>query len=115
MGKRQLSWGYWSGALSLLLLHTLVEIAPVVALPVPEEPLNPEESFNEDLPEEILRTEIILEARSPIDGEPLTAAEYAALQEELTAPDRVHQLPSDVQHTIFLLRILRTFRVFSPF
>ena len=34
----------------------------------------------EDTPEEILRTEIITEARSPINGELLTAAEYAELQ-----------------------------------
>ena len=34
----------------------------------------------EDTHEEILRTEIITEARSPIDGELLTAAEYAQLQ-----------------------------------
>jgi len=44
----------------------LLTPAPATALPPPE-----------DLPEEILRTEIITEARSPIDGQPLTAAEYA--------------------------------------
>ena len=42
---------------------------PAIALPPPE-----------DLPEEILRTEIITEARSPIDGQPITPAEYAKLQ-----------------------------------
>jgi hypothetical protein len=47
----------------------LLGTAEVIALPPPE-----------DLPEEILRTEIITEARSPIDGQPLTAAEYAQLQ-----------------------------------
>ncbi|MCT7993924.1 hypothetical protein [Laspinema olomoucense] len=35
-----------------------------------------------DVPEEILRTEIITQGRSPIDGTPLTPAEYAALLEE---------------------------------
>ena len=37
----------------------------------------------EDIPEEILRTEIIIEARSPIDGKSLSAAEYAELQAKL--------------------------------
>lgn len=35
-----------------------------------------------DIPEEILRTEIITQGRSPIDGTPLTPAEYAALLED---------------------------------
>jgi len=34
----------------------------------------------EDLPEEILRTEIITEARSPVDGRPLTPSEYATVE-----------------------------------
>ena len=37
----------------------------------------------EDIPEEILRTQIITEARSPYDGSPLTAAEYAEIQGRL--------------------------------
>ncbi len=32
-----------------------------------------------DLPEEVLRSEIITEARSPIDGKPLSAADFAEL------------------------------------
>ncbi len=32
-----------------------------------------------DLPEEVLRAEIITEARSPIDGKPLSAGEFAEL------------------------------------
>ncbi len=44
----------------------------VIALPPPE-----------DTPEEILRTQIIIEARSPIDGKPLNAAEYIQLQAPL--------------------------------
>ena len=37
----------------------------------------------EDIPEEILRTEIILEGRSPIDGQALSAAEYEELKVDL--------------------------------
>jgi hypothetical protein len=52
-----------------LLLCLLLLPTPAISLPPPE-----------DLPEEILRTEIITEARSPIDGQPITPAEYAQLQ-----------------------------------
>ena len=38
---------------------------------------------DEEINEEVLRTEIITEARSPIDGQPLTPAEYAELQAAL--------------------------------
>ncbi len=37
-----------------------------------------------DVPEEILRTEIITQARSPVDGTALTPGEYAALLEDPT-------------------------------
>lgn len=37
-----------------------------------------------DVPEEILRTEIITQGRSPVDGTPLTPSEYAALLEDPT-------------------------------
>jgi hypothetical protein len=38
-----------------------------------------------EIPEEILRTEIITEARSPIDGQPLSAAEFAELVVQIQA------------------------------
>ena len=52
---------------------------PVRAHPVPGK----QDVLIEDIPEEVLVTEIILEARSPLNGEPLSAAEYAQLQDEL--------------------------------
>jgi hypothetical protein len=51
---------------------TVMLPAPALALPPPT-----------DLPEEYLRTKIILEARSPLNGEVLTAAEYSDLLTEL--------------------------------
>jgi hypothetical protein len=51
---------------------TLMLPTPALALPPPT-----------DLPEEYLRTKIILEARSPLNGEVLTAAEYNDLLTEL--------------------------------
>ena len=68
----------------------------------------------EDVPEEILRTEIILDARSPIDGEPLTPAEYALLQEELSRyPDP--EVAPEIRRIIRLLYLRRAIRSVFPF
>ncbi len=77
--------------------------SPVIALPPPE-----------DTPEEILRTKIIIEARSPIDGKSLTAAEYIQLQAQLQlAPPP--KLDPKIREQIFLLRIRKTLLQFFPF
>jgi hypothetical protein len=78
---------------------------PLAALPAPEE-----------TPEEILRSEIITEARSPVDGKPLTAAEYAALQAELqvAAPSRP-EVPRPVERSLNLLRLRQFIKTFFPF
>ena len=68
-----------------------------------------------DIPEEVLRTEIILEARSPVDGKPLNAAEYAELQAKLQTRPTPPKLNPQVRDTIFLLRLRRTLRTFFPF
>ena len=63
-----------------------------------------------DIPEEVLRAEVITEARSPIDGKPLSAAEFA----ELVVTTRL-QLEREnasvatnnpkIKETLFLLRL----------
>ena len=68
----------------------------------------------EDLPEEVLRTEIITEGRSPEDGTVLTAAEYADLQAELAEGEFPPTINQEVEHTIFLLRLLKLFRTLNP-
>ncbi|WP_017655793.1 hypothetical protein [Fortiea contorta] len=74
-----------------------------VALPPPE-----------DIPEEILRTEIITEGRSPIDGKPLTAAEYAELQEQLqTSPPP--KLNSSLRQTVYLIQLRKALLQLFPF
>ena len=75
-----------------------------VALPPPE-----------DTPEEILRTEIILEGRSAIDGKVLSAAEYEQLQAELAQSSLSPELDSDVEQIIFLLRVRKLFKTLIPF
>lgn len=69
----------------------------------------------EDTPEEILRTEIITEARSPIDGELLTAAEYAELQALLQEDPTDPVVSAQIQEIITLLRLRRAIRTFFPF
>ncbi|MDX2099205.1 MAG: hypothetical protein SFW36_15615 [Leptolyngbyaceae cyanobacterium bins.59] len=69
----------------------------------------------EDLPEEIMRGEIITEARSPLDGKPLTAAQYAEVQASLqTIPVVIEQLPPGLRNNLFLLRIRRLIRTVIP-
>jgi hypothetical protein len=75
----------------------------VIALPPPE-----------DIPEEILRTEIITDARSPVDGQSLTAAEYAELQEQLQVSPPP-KLNTKLRQTVFLLRLRKTLLQFFPF
>jgi hypothetical protein len=69
---------------------------------------------SEDAPEEILRTKIIIEARSPIDGKFLTAAEYAQLQAQLQEVPPPKLNPK-IREQIFLLRLRKTLLQFFPF
>ncbi|MGF1536327.1 MAG: hypothetical protein ACFB4J_07570 [Elainellaceae cyanobacterium] len=80
-----------------------VTLLPAVALPPPE-----------DVPEEVARTEIILEARSPVDGEPLTAVEYAELLAELAEREYPPEVSSELQDLLFQLRVLKLLRTFTP-
>ena len=78
--------------------------AKTIALPPPE-----------DIPEEILRTEIITQARSPIDGKLLTASEYAQLTAKLQQRTFPPKLSPKLRETVFLLRLRRLIKQFFPF
>lgn len=67
-----------------------------------------------EIPEEVLRTEIITAANSPIDGKPLTAAQYAELQAQHSDSPPLKLSPK-VRETIFLLRLRQLIRTFAPF
>ncbi len=67
-----------------------------------------------EIPEEVLRTEIITAANSPIDGKPLTAAQYAELQAQLQ-DSPTPKLSPKVRETVFLLRLRQLIRTFAPF
>jgi hypothetical protein len=92
-----------SKLLSLFLGIALVMAKSAVGLPPPE-----------DIPEEILRTEIVTQARSPIDGELLTAAEYAQLQAELSQRSTPPELAPEIRQNIFLLQLLDFLETISP-
>lgn len=81
-----------------------VTIRSAVSLPPPEE-----------TPEEVLRTEIITQARSPIDGKPLSAAEYAQLEAQLQQRQITPPLSPQVRETISLLRLRRAILTIFPF
>lgn len=69
----------------------------------------------EDVPEEILRTEIILEGRSPIDNQPLSASEYEELEAELRESHLDPQINEDIRQIIFLLQIRKLIKTIIPF
>ena len=89
--------------LHLLVTLTVLGEQASIALPPPE-----------DTPEEILRTEIILDARSPLDGQPLTAAEYAELEAQLQQSAFPPEVNSDIQHLVFLLQIRKLLKTLIP-
>ena len=92
--------------LSSLIIGNLLLIATQKSLALP--PVD-------DIPEEVLRTEIILEARSPIDGKPLTASEYAQLKEEKAKSPYPPQINSKIRTIVFLLEIRRFVKTVLPF
>lgn len=75
-----------------------------LALPPPDE-----------IPEEVLRTEVITEARSPLDGNPISAADYAALQASLRDPNTEVIVDPDIADLIQLLRFRRVLKPILPF
>lgn len=88
---------------SALTIIVSILSSPASSLPPPD-----------DIPEEILRTEIITAARSPVDGKPLTAAEYLELQSQLrTVPPP--KLDPKIRENIFLLRLRSVLKSVFPF
>ncbi|MGB3694489.1 MAG: hypothetical protein WBG70_06795 [Spirulinaceae cyanobacterium] len=94
---------YWARIVTLNLGILPVGIQTTLALPPPE-----------DIPEEVLRTEIITEARSPIDGKILTAAEYAELEAQLAQSPYAPELNAKTRQLIFLLQIRKLLRTITP-
>jgi hypothetical protein len=87
-----------------VLIYTVLWCQGALALPPPE-----------DIPEEVLRTEIITEGRSPLDGQPLSVSEYEELQEKLAKSPYPPQLSPQLRQLIFLLRVRQMFKIIVPF
>jgi hypothetical protein len=66
-----------------------------------------------DIPEEILRAEIIVEARSPIDGKPLSATEFAELvvrvEQQLARDEGAATIKTSPFKNVLVLLRLRSF------
>lgn len=69
----------------------------------------------DDIPEEVLRSQIILEGRSRVDGRPLSPVEYLAEEEALGEPNVPRKLDPEVRQLVFLLQIYNLLRTFVPF
>ena len=71
----------------------------------------------EDIPEEVLQTDIITTGRSPLDNQPLSAADYAELQEQLRqTPEEVPpRLAPAIKRNLGLLRLLKVLKGILPF
>ena len=69
----------------------------------------------EDLPEEILRTEIILYGRSPIDNRALTAPEYVLEQEKIAQSSLTTTIDPKIRELIFLLQVRKFLKTITPF
>ena len=69
----------------------------------------------EDTPEEILRTEIILHGRSPIDNRPLTASEYVMENDRIAQSSLNTTIDPKIRELIFLLRLRKLLKTITPF
>jgi hypothetical protein len=98
---------FFSFQISTLTMMPMLGLAETQSKPV-----------QEDTPEEVLRAEIYTDARSPIDGKQLSAAEYTELMENLRSLDGIP--PEDfvspkVREVIGLLKLRKFLRQFIPF
>ncbi|MBE9139830.1 hypothetical protein IQ254_21975 [Nodosilinea sp. LEGE 07088] len=69
----------------------------------------------DDVPEEVLRTELITEARSPLDGEPIDPVNYATLQDQLRDPNIETVVNTEIAQLIQLLEFRRVLKPILPF
>ncbi len=90
------------GVIGLLLMELTSSTA--MALPPPDE-----------IPEEILRAEADLGARSPIDNRPLSPSEYEQLRDLGRNRQRDPQVSPEVEQLIFLLKLRQGLRSILPF
>lgn len=108
-------WGRCFSTVLLLLVIELLVIGRSAAAAEVAETTGVTPELPAEIPEEILRTEIITEARSPLTGKPLSAVDYAQLQAELAAPAGGNLLNDDLRYLLFLLQLRRSVKPIIPF
>ncbi len=68
-----------------------------------------------DLPEEVLRSEILLDGRSPFDGKRVTATEYAELQQEIEQANAVEpQIAPKIRRLVGMLKFRKLIKRILP-
>lgn len=96
----------------MLRLHSLlIGLGTIIALDSVALALPPPE----DVPEEVLRTEVIVEARSPLTGEPVSAVDYALLQDQLRDLGTEAIVNPDIAQLIQLLQVRQVLKPILPF
>ena len=68
----------------------------------------------QDIPEEILRNEVIIEGRSELTGEILNSSEYAIEKEELSKSAYHPEVNTKLKHLEFLLIIRKMLKKIVP-
>ncbi len=69
-----------------------------------------------DVPEEVLRTQITLEGRSPVDNQALSAQDYADEAAQIDAAiDQPRRVSEEGERLVYLLRLRKTFQILLPF
>ena len=123
----QIDWGAKSRKASVQGINRRLAIASFISFQISTIAIMPmlssaetqsRSSLQEDTPEEVLRAEIYTDARSPIDGKQLTAAEYVELMEKLRSLDSIppeYLVSPKVREVIGLLRLRKFLRQFIPF
>jgi hypothetical protein len=98
----------------VVLIGSMLILGAPIAVPTLAQTTSPNPA--NEIPEEVLQTEVITSGRSPIDNRPLTATEYAELK---TAIDRTNQVPpklsSKLRNTVALLKLRKFIKTVLPF
>lgn len=69
----------------------------------------------DDVPEEVLRSEILLDGRSPFTGERLSATEYAELQSEIEKANAVEpQVAPKLRNLVGLVKLRKFIKTVLP-
>ncbi len=106
-GKSKINTGACS--LGLILLPQMIAPPAISQTSLP--PVPPVD----DIPEDVLRTEIITQGRSPVTGRPLTATEYEELMNFLASDPLPPEVNPKIKRLIFLLKVRKFFQTIFPF